>query len=353
MAAFGRFGRTRHRDRFVQGAIVGGAVGLVRAGSSVARAIQSGYLRAYALLLLIGVAAPRPLLPDRELGVMTIHLSIVVFLPLAAGAGRRASCRAHGRAGWCPPARVAVLALRGRDDRRLRLGRRAGLQYVTDDAWISELGIRYSLGVDGLNLFLLVPHGDRLGAAHARGRPSASATAPRLFFFHLALAETAVLGAFIAQDLALFVVFFDLMLVPFYFLIGGWGTRRRACAATTKFVIYTLVGSLLMLAGAVALGVLSRRRRRADLVRARRPRRAHAGAEGTQYWIFLLFAARVPRQGAGLPAARLDARRPTASTPIPVLIAVLAPCCRRSASTASCGSCCRSMPDASAALPGR
>ena len=46
------------------------------------------------------------------------------------------------------------------------------------------------------------------------------------FFFHLALAETAVLGAFCAQDLALFVVFFDLMLVPFYFLIGGWGTRR-------------------------------------------------------------------------------------------------------------------------------
>lgn len=46
---------------------------------------------------------------------------------------------------------------------------------------------------------------------------------PRLFFFQLALAETAVLGAFCAQDLALFVAFFDLMLVPFYFLIGGWG----------------------------------------------------------------------------------------------------------------------------------
>ena len=79
----------------------------------------------------------------------------------------------------------------------------------------------------------------------------------RLYFFHLALAETAVLGAFTAQDLALFVIFFDLMLVPFYFLSGGGATRRPACAATTKFVIYTLVGSLLMLAGAVALGVLS------------------------------------------------------------------------------------------------
>ena len=52
-----------------------------------------------------------------------------------------------------------------------------------------------------------------------------------------------MLGAFMAQDLALFIVFFDLMLVPFYFLIGGWGTGDRV-RATTKFVIYTLSGSL-------------------------------------------------------------------------------------------------------------
>ena len=50
---------------------------------------------------------------------------------------------------------------------------------------------------------------------------------PRLFTFHLALAETAVLGAFLAQDLALFVLFFDLMLVPFYFLVGQWGGGPR------------------------------------------------------------------------------------------------------------------------------
>jgi NADH-quinone oxidoreductase subunit M len=112
---------------------------------------------------------------------------------------------------------------------------------------------------------------------------------PRLFFFHLALAETAVLGAFCAQDLALFVVFFDLMLVPFYFLIGGWGRGERV-RATTKFVIYTLVGSLLMLAGAVALGVLSTPDggsisfSLAELGQRTLP-------EGTQQWIFLLFAA--------------------------------------------------------------
>src|SRR5256884_9241192 len=87
---------------------------------------------------------------------------------------------------------------------------------------------------------------------------------PGLFYFHFMLAESAVLGAFLAQDLALFVAFFDLMLIPFYFLIGGWGrdsdstTRVRA---TIKLVIYTLVGSLLMLAAAIATGVLGSQRR--------------------------------------------------------------------------------------------
>ena len=65
-----------------------------------------------------------------------------------------------------------------------------------------------------------------------------------------------MLGAFLAQDLALFVLFFDLMLVPFYFLVGQWGGPDRVAAAI-KMVIYTLVGSLLMLAGAVATAVLS------------------------------------------------------------------------------------------------
>src|SRR6185436_17525345 len=80
---------------------------------------------------------------------------------------------------------------------------------------------------------------------------------PRTFFFWLTFAETAVLGAFLSQDLALFVAFFDLMLVPFYFLTGGWGREPWRVRATIKLVIYTLVGSLLMLAGAVATGVIA------------------------------------------------------------------------------------------------
>ena len=80
---------------------------------------------------------------------------------------------------------------------------------------------------------------------------------PRLFWFFFMLAESAVLGAFLAQDLALFVAFFDLMLIPFYFLIGVWGAEPGRVRATLKLVIYTFVGSLLMLAAAVATGVLA------------------------------------------------------------------------------------------------
>jgi NADH-quinone oxidoreductase subunit M len=162
-----------------------------------------------------------------------------------------------------------------------------GLQYVTNDEWIPELGIHYSLGVDGLNLFMIA----LTAIAWVPCTLVAAFTElerPRLFFFHLGLAETAVLGAFMAQDLALFIVFFDLMLVPFYFLIGGWGTGDRV-RATTKFVIYTLSGSLLMMAAAIALGVLatpdggSISFSLADL-------RAHPVALGSQEWIVLLFA---------------------------------------------------------------
>jgi NADH-quinone oxidoreductase subunit M len=104
----------------------------------------------------------------------------------------------------------------------------------------------------------------------------------------MGLAETAVLGAFMAQDLALFIVFFDLMLVPFYFMIGGWGSGDRV-RATTKFVIYTLAGSLLMLAGAVALGVLSTPEG-GQISFSLAELQQRSVSQGTQEWIVLLFA---------------------------------------------------------------
>jgi NADH-quinone oxidoreductase subunit M len=135
------------------------------------------------------------------------------------------------------------------------------------------------------------------------------------------LAETAILGVFCAQDLALFVLFFDLTLVPFYFLIGAWGGDNRI-QATTKFVIYTLAGSLLMLAGAVAIGVLATPAGGqisfsfADLAHRSLP-------AGTQNWIFLLFAAAFLVKA---PAFPLHGWMPDTyrATPIPVLIGLSA-----------------------------
>jgi NADH-quinone oxidoreductase subunit M len=216
---------------------------------------------------------------------MTIHLSILVFLPLAAGLVGAFLPARIGR--WLVVAATvavlayAVLALLHFDSAK------AGQQAVTDQNWISELGIRYHLGLDGLNLFMVLMTALLWVPAAIWGAVRTSERS-QLFMFHLALAETAVMGAFCAQDLALFVVFFDLMLVPFYFLIGGWGQGDRV-RATTKFVIFTLVGSLLMLAGAVALGVLSTPDGGSISFSFADLQKNTVGA-GTQEWIFLLFA---------------------------------------------------------------
>jgi NADH-quinone oxidoreductase subunit M len=217
---------------------------------------------------------------------VTIHLSIVLFLPLAAGL---IAAFVPGRLSrWVVLAgSVAVLAywIAMLADFPRSGG---GLHYVTNDKWIDELGISYALGVDGLNLFLIGLTAI-LSVASVLAACFREWDRPRLFFFNMALAETAVLGAFMAQDLALFVVFFDLMLVPFYFLIGAWGEYRRV-QATTKVVIYTLAGSLLMLAGAVALGVLSGTNSGQDVSFLFSDLTQRTLPEGTQNWIFWLFA---------------------------------------------------------------
>jgi NADH-quinone oxidoreductase subunit M len=169
----------------------------------------------------------------------------------------------------------------------------AGLSDVTDVVWIGALGIHYKLGVDGLNVFLVGMTALLFAAAvlasnlRMRGEPSAR---PRLYFFLLMLAESAVLGAFLAQDLALFVAFFDLMLIPFYFIIGIFGGRDRV-RATLKLVIYTFVGSLLMLAAAVATGVLAAQEHGAPLTFVLSSLQHLPLSRGSQEWIFLFFAA--------------------------------------------------------------
>jgi NADH-quinone oxidoreductase subunit M len=181
----------------------------------------------------------------------------------------------------------------------IRFDPSGGLQHTVDASWIPTLGVRYQLGVDGISLFLVLLTTVLWFAAtlwSAINPPDR----PRLYFLMFGLAETAVLGAFLAQDLILFVLFFDLMLIPFYFLFGSWGKEHpgrpeedegpiRPVTATIKMFIYTLVGSLLMLAGAIAAGVLAADGGTPDF------NIGHLAADplgsGSQYWIFWFFAA--------------------------------------------------------------
>jgi NADH-quinone oxidoreductase subunit M len=218
---------------------------------------------------------------------MTIHLSILLFFPVVLAALGALLPRAVAPiallVGSLVALAYAVLLL---FDFETGAG---GLQYVTDDSWIDELGVRYMLGIDGLNLWL-VALATLLFAASALWvcvRPPRERA--RLFAFHLGLAETAVLGAFLAQDLILFVLFFDLMLVPFYFLIGQWGTGDRT-AATFKLVVYTLVGSLLMLAAAVATGITANAGPEGETSFSFSALAAAPVAESAQRWIFAAFA---------------------------------------------------------------
>jgi NADH-quinone oxidoreductase subunit M len=217
-------------------------------------------------------------------GQLTIHLSILLFWPvalalLAATAPRRLAPLVTLLATLAPLGYAILLAT--------DFDAGAGLQYVTDDAWIEELGISYKLAVDGLNLWLIVLT-TLLFFSAALWTTFRPMPRPKLYAFHFAVLETAVLGALMAQDLALFVLFFDLMLVPIYFLIGQWGGPDRV-AATVKVVIYTLVGSLLMLAAAVALAVLSKGEGNLSFDFADLAASASL-ASGTQKWIFAGFA---------------------------------------------------------------
>ncbi len=130
---------------------------------------------------------------------------------------------------------------------------RAGMQFETNLPWIDAFGIRYHVGIDGFSLWvvllatLLTPiciWGAWRSVEH-RGRE---------FVASMLMLETGMIGALVALDLVLFFTFWELMLVPMYLIIGIWGSEQRVRAAI-KFFIYTMVGSALMLAAILYLGV--------------------------------------------------------------------------------------------------
>lgn len=211
-------------------------------------------------------------------------LSLILFLPLVGGIvilllGRESTA---GRPIAIGIASVEVLlALVG----YFAYSRSSGqtFQLVEQVPWIPGLGISYHLGVDGISLllvfltavvslmvvlFVVPPHDGR----------------EHIYYFWLLMLESTLMGVYSALDLILFYVFFEAMLIPTYFLIGGWGSARGQAAAI-KFFLYTLFGSFLMLVAIIGVRVASGSNSFDFITLAKSP-----VAASLQTWFFLGFA---------------------------------------------------------------
>jgi len=126
-----------------------------------------------------------------------------------------------------------------------------GMQFVVDRAWIAGWGIRYTVGVDGISLFLVLLT-TFLMPLSILGSWSYITKREGGFYSLLLVLTTGMIGVFVALDLFLFYVMWEVMLIPMYFIIGVWGGENRLYAAI-KFFIYTFLGSLLMLVAIIVL----------------------------------------------------------------------------------------------------
>ncbi|MGA2036348.1 MAG: NADH-quinone oxidoreductase subunit M, partial [Acidimicrobiales bacterium] len=127
-----------------------------------------------------------------------------------------------------------------------------GYRLVSRHAWASSLGISWHLGVDGISLFLILMAAVLFPLALVSSRVRHK---PRAYVAWVLLLEAGCLGSFVALDLVLFFLFFELTLVPAYFVVAGWGFARRGYAAI-KFFVYTFLGSAFLLVGIVALAFI-------------------------------------------------------------------------------------------------
>ncbi len=170
-----------------------------------------------------------------------------------------------------------------------------GFQFLQSHAWIPAFHIHYLVGVDGLSLWLsvLTTFLSVIGVAVSWKAINKNVTA---FFILLLLLETGMLGVFCSLDLFLFYVFWEITLVPMAFLIGIWGHERRLYAAV-KFFLYTMAGSVLMLASILWLYNLSGTFNYIA-IKAALASGALALSPATQLWLFLgffiAFAIKVP-----------------------------------------------------------
>jgi NADH-quinone oxidoreductase subunit M len=129
---------------------------------------------------------------------------------------------------------------------------KAGYQLFEDHSWIATLGVRWTLGVDGISLFMVALTALLLPISLLA---SANIENPKQFTMWMLFLEATLIGAFLALDAIVFFIFFEFMLVPMYFLIAEWGHGRRRYAAM-KFFLFTAAGSAFLFVGILTVGFL-------------------------------------------------------------------------------------------------
>jgi NADH-quinone oxidoreductase subunit M len=242
-------------------------------------------------------------------------LNLVLWLPVAGALALLALPRGADRAARLVTLAVlalqcvlALLLYRAFDPARL------DLQFATTVPWIPEWGVAYRLGLDGTNL-LLVLLTAVLGPLVVLGSWTAITSQVRLFHGLLLLLQCTMVGALVAQDLFLFYLFWEAMLLPMFLMIGIWGGARRRYA-TVKFVLYTAFGSILMLAAVLVLVLAQARQPGGALSFAFADLLAMPLPAGQQAWLLaafaLSFAIKVPMVPlhTWLPDAHVEAPTP-------------------------------------------
>ena len=278
------FQATADFDGTVIDGAVNGVAALVRGGGKGLRVLQTGFVRSYALGVAVGVVALARLLPDSSQllmlssilasegghSVASSPLTAAIVLPfvgaLVVASIPKARAELHRL--------VALLFATGSGAITVWLlaafeGHDAGFQFEVNRTWVADFGISWHLGIDGISLFLVVLSGLLFPLAIVAVTPHHD---PKPYYAWLLVLQGGCIGVFCALDLFLFFVMFEIVLVPMYFLIGGWGYAERVYAAL-KFFLFTMFGSALMLVGIVSLAFLHR-----DGVARRQPGQGGRGA---------------------------------------------------------------------------
>jgi NADH-quinone oxidoreductase subunit M len=215
-------------------------------------------------------------------------LTVVIFLPLlgALGIALFVNKANENAIKWIANVvafadfALSVALLRGFDAATTQL------QHVTKVSWIPQIGVEYFIGIDGISLLLILLT-TGLGFISVLSSWTYIEKRIKEYYVALLILQTGILGVFVSFDFFLFYVFWEVMLVPMYFLIGIWGDKNRLYAAI-KFFLYTLFGSVLMLLGIIALYLESGAQTGVYTFNILEYYRLDIPAD-MQWWIFLAF----------------------------------------------------------------